>query len=127
MKTPYSYPTTPTHTAYTQMLTSAVSLATLILLLGVSAAIVLRSLVLRRRHRRMIEEAIANGTWIPPTPTTGAGGRGGRDKVDLTKKPKMYEAYIGGAEGIDGVGWVNVQVRISLLPLLLCHRFLTFS
>ncbi|KAF5374037.1 hypothetical protein D9757_010075 [Collybiopsis confluens] len=35
-------------------------LATLVLLLGISGAIVARSLVLRRRHRRMIEEAIRN-------------------------------------------------------------------
>jgi hypothetical protein len=40
-------------------------LATLVLLLGVSLAIVLRSLCLRRRHRRMVEEAIRNGTFHP--------------------------------------------------------------
>ncbi|KAK0479881.1 hypothetical protein EDD18DRAFT_1206692 [Armillaria luteobubalina] len=60
-------------------------LATLILLLGVSAAIVFRSLILRRRHRRMIEEAIRNGTWIPPT-----NGRGMR--YDPSQKPIMHEA-----------------------------------
>ncbi|KAK0200560.1 hypothetical protein DFS33DRAFT_1362543 [Desarmillaria ectypa] len=60
-------------------------LATLILLLGVSAAIVFRSLILRRRHRRMVEEAIRNGTWIPPT-----NGRGIR--FDPSQKPIMYEA-----------------------------------
>ncbi|KAK0451195.1 uncharacterized protein EV420DRAFT_1482599 [Desarmillaria tabescens] len=60
-------------------------LATLILLLGVSAAIVFRSLILRRRHRRMVEEAIRNGTWIPPT-----NGRGMR--FDPSQKPIMYEA-----------------------------------
>ncbi|KAK0472493.1 hypothetical protein IW261DRAFT_1507714 [Armillaria novae-zelandiae] len=60
-------------------------LATLILLLGVSAAIVFRSLILRRRHRRMVEEAIRNGTWIPPT-----NGRGIR--YDPSQKPIMHEA-----------------------------------
>ncbi|SJL14418.1 uncharacterized protein ARMOST_17874 [Armillaria ostoyae] len=60
-------------------------LATLILLLGVSAAIVFRSLILRRRHRRMVEEAIRNGTWIPPT-----NGRGMR--YDPSQKPIMHEA-----------------------------------
>ncbi|KAJ7506976.1 hypothetical protein B0H11DRAFT_187814 [Mycena galericulata] len=60
-------------------------LATLILLLGVSSAIVMRSLILRRRHRRMVEEAIANGTWVPPTP---------RVKVDLRKKPRLWDAHI---------------------------------
>jgi hypothetical protein len=68
-------------------------LATLVLLLGVSAAIVIRSLLLRRRHRRMIEEAIRNGTWVPPAHGGGA-GNGGRQKVDLSKKPKMWEAFL---------------------------------
>nr|GAT49521.1 predicted protein [Mycena chlorophos] len=60
-------------------------LATLIILLGVSSAIVYRSLLLRRRHRRMVEEAIANGTWIPPAQ---------RVRVDLRKKPRMWDAWM---------------------------------
>lgn len=77
-------------------------LATLVLLLGVSAAIILRSIMLRRRHRRMVEEAIANGTWVATAPGTGAGGRGrvGRARVDLGKKPKMYEAWLGPGAGV---------------------------
>ncbi|KAF9260821.1 hypothetical protein L218DRAFT_561197 [Marasmius fiardii PR-910] len=71
-------------------------LATLVLLLGVSAAIILRSLLLRRRHRRMIEEAIRNGTWIPPANLS----RGGV-KVDLSKKPQMWEAMLGGGGYVD--------------------------
>ncbi|KIM42016.1 hypothetical protein M413DRAFT_445201 [Hebeloma cylindrosporum] len=63
-------------------------LATLVLLLTVSAAIVIRSFVLRRRHRRMVEEAIRNGTWVPPSPPSRAA------KVDLSKKPILWEAYI---------------------------------
>jgi len=69
-------------------------LATLVLLLSVSAAIVARSFVLRRRHRLMMEEAIRNGTWIPPAPGTGAS----RPRVDLSKKPVMWEAHLGGGE-----------------------------
>lgn len=64
-------------------------LATLVLLLSVSAAIVVRSFLLRRRHRRLIEEAIRNGTWIPPAPTGRSGPR-----VDLSKKPRLWEAYL---------------------------------
>lgn len=37
----------------------------------------------------MVEEAIANGTWIPPTSGRGA-------KVDMSKKPSMHNAYLGG-------------------------------
>ncbi|KAF9067990.1 hypothetical protein BDP27DRAFT_1364518 [Rhodocollybia butyracea] len=64
-------------------------LATLVLLLGVSAAIVIRSLVLRRRHRRMIEEAIRNGTYVSPSVLAHSRGR-----VDLAKKPKLWEATV---------------------------------
>ncbi|KAJ3839173.1 hypothetical protein F5878DRAFT_617302 [Lentinula raphanica] len=78
-------------------------LATLVLLLGVSAAIVVRSLLLRRRHRRMIEEAIRNGTYVPPSVLASARGR-----VDLANKPKMWEATVrsewNGKEG----GWADI-------------------
>ncbi|KAF8872807.1 hypothetical protein CPB84DRAFT_1854299 [Gymnopilus junonius] len=63
-------------------------LATLVLLLSVSAAIVIRSFILRRRHRLMVEEAIRNGTWVPPAPPTRPA------RVDLSKKPVLWEAYI---------------------------------
>jgi hypothetical protein len=33
----------------------------------------------------MVAEAIANGTWIPPTPRT---------KVDLRKKPRLWDAWV---------------------------------
>ncbi|KAJ3931819.1 MAG: hypothetical protein NXY57DRAFT_178956 [Lentinula lateritia] len=84
-------------------------LATLVLLLGVSAAIVVRSLVLRRRHRRMVEEAIRNGTYVPPSVIATARGR-----VDLAMKPKMWEATVrsewNGKEG----GWITLEM---LLPI----------
>lgn len=38
----------------------------------------------------MIEEAIRNGTWVPPVPGSGRNG----PRVDLSKKPKMWEAYL---------------------------------
>ncbi|KAF8809893.1 hypothetical protein BYT27DRAFT_7187159 [Phlegmacium glaucopus] len=68
-------------------------LATLVLLLSVSAAIVIRSFVLRRRHRLMVEEAIRNGTWVPPSPPTRA------PRVDLSKKPALWDAYLGDGHG----------------------------
>lgn len=46
----------------------------------------------------MVEEAIRNGTWIPPSPG-GSGPFGwGRTKVDLSKKPKMWETYVADSE-----------------------------
>ncbi|KAI0370653.1 hypothetical protein BV20DRAFT_1035648 [Pilatotrama ljubarskyi] len=64
-------------------LTSSASLySTLILLLLVSATIIARSYVIRRRHRALVAEAIANGTLVPPV------------KVRLGKKPKMYQVSL---------------------------------
>lgn len=78
-------------------------LATLVLLLGVSAAIVVRSLVLRRRHRRMIEEAIRNGTYVPPNVLANSRGR-----IDLAKKPKMWEATLVGNGSSKEGGWADI-------------------
>ena len=44
---------------------------------------------MRRRHRRMVEEAVRNGTWMPPTPPARA------SRIDLSKKPELWEAYLG--------------------------------
>ncbi|KJA26492.1 hypothetical protein HYPSUDRAFT_198786 [Hypholoma sublateritium FD-334 SS-4] len=69
-------------------------LATLVLLLSVSAAIVIRSFILRRRHRLMVEEAIRNGTWVPPSPPSRPA------RVDLSKKPVLWEAYVDDKGGV---------------------------
>ncbi|KAG1773271.1 hypothetical protein EV702DRAFT_1131251 [Suillus placidus] len=66
-------------------------LATLVLLLAVSSAIVIRSLVLRRRHQRIVEEAIRAGTWLPHQPYDP---RGSRRRRDIGKKPKLWEAWL---------------------------------
>jgi len=66
-------------------------LVTLILLLTVSGAIVLRSFLMRRRHRRMVEEAIRNGTYVPPS----------RTKNQLGQKPVIYDAYLGVDDATD--------------------------
>jgi len=59
-------------------------LATLLLLLAISVVIVARSVIIRRRARRMIEEAIQNGTWVP---------QAGRPVVKLGEKPKLFDVY----------------------------------
>lgn len=74
-------------------------LATLVLLLSVSGAIVVRSFVLRRRHRLMVEEAIRNGTWVPPAPPTRS------PRIDLSKKPTLWEAHLGGG------GWQGGEIE----------------
>jgi len=59
-------------------------LATLLLLLTISVAVVGRSIVIRRRARRMIEEAMQNGTWLP---------HAGRPAVKLGEKPKLFDVH----------------------------------
>ncbi|KAJ3535615.1 hypothetical protein NMY22_g6407 [Coprinellus aureogranulatus] len=92
-------------------------LATLVLLLSVSAAIVIRSFILRRRHRLLVEEAMRNGTFIPGTELDGGVGGGGpmgagrwRGRVDLSKKPRMWDVSLGGGGvyyGQGGSGYAN--------------------
>ncbi|KAJ7764447.1 hypothetical protein B0H14DRAFT_371057 [Mycena olivaceomarginata] len=103
-----------TDTSHNPLLTPRVVytfLATLILLLGVSSAIVVRSLLLRRRHRRMVAEAIANGTWLPPTP---------RAKVDLRKKPRLWDAWV--APPLNAAPVRAVRVRMGFSAPLQMHR-----
>ncbi|KLO18883.1 hypothetical protein SCHPADRAFT_924762 [Schizopora paradoxa] len=70
-------------------------LATLVLLLGVSSAVVLRSITLRVRQRRAIEEAIRNGTYVAPDARVGSFLRG-----MLAQKPVLHDAYL--ATGANG-------------------------
>ena len=58
--------------------------ATLLLLLAISLVIVGRSVVVRRRARRMIEEAVRNGTWLP---------QAGRPVINLGEKPKLFDVH----------------------------------
>jgi len=62
------------------------NLTATLVLLGVCSAIVTRSLLMRRAHRRMNENGIRNGTWAP-LPTSAAG------RNISTKKPLMFEAW----------------------------------
>lgn len=59
-------------------------LATLLLLLAISVLIVGRSIFIRRRARRMMEEAVRNGTLPPQT---------GRPPVKFGAKPKLFDVY----------------------------------
>ncbi|KAF8554047.1 hypothetical protein OG21DRAFT_1136135 [Imleria badia] len=76
-------PTTSPLTVYT-------FLATLVLLLAVSSAIVVRSLILRRRHQRLVQEAIRTGTWLPHHFNSATGRR----RRDIGQKPKLWEAWL---------------------------------
>ena len=56
----------------------------LVLLAGVK---VVGIFILIRRRRRMVQEAILNGTYVPPT------------SPNLTIRPELWEAYLGGSSG----------------------------
>ena len=66
---------------------------TIVLLLSVSGAILVRSIIIRRRHRQMVDLAIRNGTYVPPTPPARPA------RVDMSEKPELWEAYLGGGGG----------------------------
>ncbi|KAF7304028.1 hypothetical protein MIND_00634000 [Mycena indigotica] len=66
-------------------------LSTLVILLLVSAAIVIRSLFLRRQQRI----AIANGTWIPPPmPFPGGTGRRRHNPYAGLPKPVLFDVFL---------------------------------
>ncbi|KAJ3509730.1 hypothetical protein NLJ89_g5063 [Agrocybe chaxingu] len=48
----------------------------------------------------MVEEAIRNGTWVPPAPANTSRS----PRVDLSKKPILWDAYIGKDGGLVGYG-----------------------
>ena len=76
--------------ASTFVVNSFTFLATLLLLLAVSCAIVLRSLIIRRRFQNRVQDALAQGMMQQATP--GAGGHGGRRL--LGEKPRTWDAWL---------------------------------
>lgn len=59
--------------------------ATLVLLVLVSSAVIIRSVMYRVRARRALELAIRNGTYNPPSST---------QSVQSATKPAFYDAYL---------------------------------
>ncbi|KAJ7082118.1 hypothetical protein C8R44DRAFT_823142 [Mycena epipterygia] len=58
-------------------------LATLLMLIILAAAIISRSVYLRRRQRQLI----ASGQWVPP-------GQREKGEVNLKKRPRMFDAHV---------------------------------
>ena len=80
-------------------------LATLILLVLISFAIVFRSLVLRRRFRHQMEEALAAGA-ILPMPSLRSNRRR-RNRTDPGERPIIYDTWV--TPG--GEKWEYIMVR----------------
>lgn len=89
--------------------------ATLVLLLAVSSAIVIRSLILRRRHQRLVEEAIRTGTWMPQRFNSS------RRRRDIGQKPSLWEVWLntkdhdGEAEQTERRYWGDIMVGCTIL------------
>lgn len=69
---------------------------------------VIRSLMMRARQRRAIEEAIRNGTYVPP------------DQIPRRQppvKPTLFDAHLDGVDDIEGgeKGWSKIVVRLQWL------------
>ncbi|KAF8590604.1 hypothetical protein K439DRAFT_1611981 [Ramaria rubella] len=77
----------PTYIAALRAFSARSFLATLLLLLAVSCAIVIR-------FRRRIEEALAAGVLIPGALEDGLGGTGRGRRRDFGEKPKLWEVWV---------------------------------
>ncbi|KIO10292.1 hypothetical protein M404DRAFT_21264 [Pisolithus tinctorius Marx 270] len=104
-------PLTPLNTSYTALA------ATLIILLAVASAIVVRSVILRRRHQRLLDHPTRQGA------NTAAGGRTRRSRNDIGppvrkgavgEKPGVWETWIQRSEVVDGhsgrLAWTDIKV-----------------
>ncbi|KZV80821.1 hypothetical protein EXIGLDRAFT_732272 [Exidia glandulosa HHB12029] len=80
-----------------------VFLATLLLLLALSVGVLVRSFLMRRRFRRRVEEAIAQGLLQRP----GSGGVGGRNWT----KPVLHEVKLETHDEKTALlgGWADIQ------------------
>ncbi|KAJ7064098.1 hypothetical protein C8F01DRAFT_1130332 [Mycena amicta] len=86
---PCNGPGCPNATAPPAALYLYTFLSTLIVLLLVSCAIILRSLLLRRRQRIAME----NGTWIPPHMPFAGSGRRTRNPFAGMPKPVLFDVH----------------------------------
>ena len=86
-------------------------LATLLLLLCVSSAIILRSFILRRRFRRHVEEAFYAGVWAGGDGPPGFPANSKRPNVG--PRPVMFDAYApAGERKAEHEKWDDVQVNV---------------
>ncbi|KAI5995302.1 hypothetical protein F5J12DRAFT_404230 [Pisolithus orientalis] len=106
-------PTSSTSTAALYLYTF---IATLIILLAVASAIVVRSVILRRRHQRLLDHPTRQGA------NTAAGGRTRRSRNDIGppvrkgavgEKPGVWETWIQRSEVVDGhsgrLAWTDIK------------------
>ena len=59
-------------------------LVTLVILLIICSGLILRTYMLRRWHRRMIEQGIVNGTYVPSV----------RNARKIAKKPRLHDVHL---------------------------------
>lgn len=76
-------------------------LATLVLLLAVSAAIVVRSYLIRRRQRRLLDDAVRDGL-LPAGPGGFGSGAGAGRALGTARRPELVDVYLGSAPAEKG-------------------------
>ncbi|KAL0578318.1 hypothetical protein V5O48_003678 [Marasmius crinis-equi] len=76
-------------------------LSVLILLVIISTIVIFRARTLRQRHRRLVEEAIRTGTYVPPRKNPG---------FKWISTPVLWEARVQKAsEGRNSVRWQDIK------------------
>lgn len=93
-------------------------LATLLLLIIVSAGVVVRAYLVRRVLQRRLHEALAPAGYEHPDPG-GPSARARRKKIKYGEKPRLWEASVtldGFAEASHASTWmVSVSVSVKLV------------
>jgi len=97
--------------------TSFTFLATLFVLLLISASIIVRSFVVRRRFRRRIEGHIAQGVFLD-LPASGLG----LTSRFIGEKPRVHEAWVDQGVLQEKPQWLAIMVRsLSFMHLFICR------
>ena len=120
------------HSPPARPLTPPARTATLVLLLAVSAAIVVRSYLIRRRQRRLLDAAVRDGLLAPGAPAFAPRG------ALPARRPELADVYLGSAPAEKarrlsvasedtgtsarslGVGWWNPVMVSTCLCVRLC-------
>jgi len=93
--------------------TSFTFLATLFVLLLISASIIFRSFLIRRRFRQQVEGALAQGVYFNVSPS----GLGFATHY-IGEKPKVHEAWIKQSVSREKTQWQNIMVFSELLEFI---------
>lgn len=103
--------------------TSFTFLATILILVLLSASLVLRSYILRRRYRQRFQQALADGLFADLDRNTFDGpgqfdplGGFGRSARQLGPKPVVWDTWAHPADKGDSSRWSSVMASYQAFP-----------